>query len=147
GVEVPGGFVSEEDSWLVDERPRDRDALLFAPGELRRIMVQAFRQSDFLEQPARGGFDPALAAEFQGHHDVLDRGERRNELEGLEDETRELIADPGAAVLVELREVLSGKTDRAARGCVQSRAETQQGCLPRTGRADDGHGLAGFHPE
>ena len=41
GVEVPGRLVGQQDRGLVRERPRDRDALLLAARELRRIVMAA----------------------------------------------------------------------------------------------------------
>ena len=38
-VEVAGGLVGQDQGWAVDERPRDRDALLLAAGELARPVV------------------------------------------------------------------------------------------------------------
>ena len=34
-VEVSGWLVGDEHEWIVDQRPRERDALLFAAGQLR----------------------------------------------------------------------------------------------------------------
>src|SRR5687768_1113258 len=52
-VEISGRFVREQQRRLVGERPRDRDTLLLAARELRRIVVPAVLQSHFRKQRAR----------------------------------------------------------------------------------------------
>ena len=54
-VEVAGRFVGEHDGRIVGERARNRDPLLLAPGQLRRVMVAAQGQA----RPRRGA--PARA--------------------------------------------------------------------------------------
>ena len=49
-IEVAGRLVGEEHPRPVDQRPGDGHALLFAAGKLRRLVVDAIRQADFLEQ-------------------------------------------------------------------------------------------------
>ena len=50
GVEVAGRFVGEEQRRIVGQRARNRDALLLAAGELRRVMVRAVGQAHLGEQ-------------------------------------------------------------------------------------------------
>ncbi len=52
-VEVPGRLVGQDQLGIVDERPRDRDALLLAARELARVVVLAPGEADDLEAPAR----------------------------------------------------------------------------------------------
>ena len=49
GVEIPGRLVRQENRGLVRQRPRDRDALLLAARELRRVVMAARAEA------ARGG--------------------------------------------------------------------------------------------
>src|SRR3982074_2467552 len=49
GAEVPGRLVGEKDPRVVDERPRDRDSLLLAAGELIWELVLFAFQSDDAE--------------------------------------------------------------------------------------------------
>ena len=65
GVEVARRLVREEDGRARDERPRDRDALLLAAGELRRAVLPAVRQADVREELSShclSGFTPAIAS-------------------------------------------------------------------------------------
>ena len=57
GVEIAGWFVGEQHRRSSDESARDRHALLFAPGELTRIMTDPLAQAHTLER-----FERALLA-------------------------------------------------------------------------------------
>ena len=48
-VEVAGGFVGEEDGRVVDERSGDGDPLLFAAGEVARLVAPPITQTDLVE--------------------------------------------------------------------------------------------------
>ena len=61
-VEIARRLVGEQERRVVHERPRDGNALLLAPGELRRFMMQAIGKPDFFEQGDR----PALCADARG---------------------------------------------------------------------------------
>lgn len=50
GVEVTGGFVREEDGRVVDERSCDGDPLLFAAGELARLVAASITKTDLVER-------------------------------------------------------------------------------------------------
>ena len=53
-VEVAGRLVGQHDRRIVGERARDRDALLLAARQLRRIVMRAIGQPNLVEQlPAR----------------------------------------------------------------------------------------------
>src|ERR1700682_29260 len=84
-VEVPGWLVGEKDPRIVDERARNRDPLLLAPGELiGELILFAFQPSDAeylfdlrLEVP-QGAFGHA-----QGEGDVLEHSQVGEQLEVL----------------------------------------------------------------
>ena len=95
GVEVAGRLVGEQHGRLGDERAGDRDALLLAAGELRRLVVAALGEADALDQRVdrrASGLRPAIAS---GSEDVLLRGQRRQQVEGLEDEADVAAAQAG----------------------------------------------------
>ena len=50
GVEIAGRLVGQHDRRIVGQRARERDALLLAAGQLRRIVMRAPGQPHFLEQ-------------------------------------------------------------------------------------------------
>src|SRR5258706_8088159 len=90
-VEIAGGFISQNDLRIIDQRPRDADALLLASGKLRGQVLRA------VAQPYAGqGFNRLSlighAVEVLRQHDVLDRGEIWNQVKLLEDESNFLRA-------------------------------------------------------
>src|SRR5690606_31869368 len=136
GVEVPGRLVGEQDLGLVDERARERDALLLPAGKLGRIMVEPIAEPDAAEQLRGASRDvPPVAAQLERHLHVLTRGQRRDQLERLEHEADRRPAKPGALVLGERRQVGAGDLDRSASGRVEPGEEAEQGCLSAAGRA------------
>ena len=70
-VQISRGLVGEKDKGLVNERPRQRDALLFAAGQLSRKMRNALREPDAFKefQPLLSG--SPVAAQFHRHGDVF----------------------------------------------------------------------------
>ena len=52
-VERTGGLVGEQDRRTVDQRARDRDALLLAAGQLAGTMLGAFAQADRVQRRMR----------------------------------------------------------------------------------------------
>src|SRR5581483_5359463 len=87
-VEVPGRLVGEDYPRLDGERARDRDALLLAAGELRRQVVCPLGEADLAQE--REGAQPQLLARNsrrgEAGLDVLERRQRRDQVELLEDE-------------------------------------------------------------
>ena len=72
-----------------DERAGDRDALLLAARELARQVLGAVGEADLAEQRARAVAQLVAAGARSGASaelDVLERGERRDQVELLEDE-------------------------------------------------------------
>ena len=100
-VEIAGRFVGEDQRRIVGQRPRDRDALLLAARQLRRIVMTAIVQSDFVEQRLRARRGIATAGDLHRHLDVLDRRQRRHQVEELKDEADLLAAQPRQRVFIE----------------------------------------------
>ena len=86
GVEVAGRLVGEDDLRPAGEGAGDGDALLLAARELRRAVLQAVRQPDGLDDVVEPGGVGLAAGEARRERDVLGRGQRRDEVERLEDE-------------------------------------------------------------
>ena len=107
-------------------------------------MADALCQSDLLQHGSRlrmrfGGFH---AAYQQRHGDVFQRGEFRQQVVELVDETERTVAQFAALRLVHLRYILSQDADAAAGDGVEPAQQMQQGALAGTGCADDGDALA-----
>src|SRR5690606_3719220 len=135
GVEISGRLVGEQDPRLVDERARERDALLLAARELRRIMIEPAAQAHALEQRRGPRRDVAVAAQLERHLYVLERGQRRQELERLKDEADVIAPETGPLVLGQRREIGAVDRDRAAARRVEAREEPEKRCLAAARRA------------
>src|SRR5262249_57986547 len=94
------GFIGEQQLGLIDERASDGHALLLPARKLRRLMVEPIRQADAFEQLAGAG--PAIAAAVRRmrigkrHGDIIERGDARQQVEILKDETELVIAQEGS---------------------------------------------------
>ncbi len=141
-VKVAGRFVGEEDLGRVDEGAGEGNALLLAAGELNREMVEPLAETDLFKKRAGLGAVGAARTEFEGDEDVLQRGERREELEVLEDETDAFVAEGGAGVFGKVVQATTIEGDGTGGRGVETGAETEQGRLTTPGGADDGHGVA-----
>ena len=98
-VELPGRLIRQEEGGSVGERAGNRDALLFAAGQLVRPVVGAAAQAHHLEQLVHAPVPlPRLGLhQPERHLDVLRGRQDGHQAEGLEDE-----ADIPAAELDEL---------------------------------------------
>src|SRR5882672_6512289 len=129
-VEVAERLVHQDERRLGDDRARERDALLLAAGELRRI---ALRQSGQLHQ-LEGAVDAAIdlgprdPADLEAEADVARDGEVREERVVLEDhaEAASLRRVSGDVPAVEL--------DRPRVGIEETGDAVERRRLPAAGR-------------
>ena len=84
---------------------------------------------------SRSGLRPARR---DGQRDVLGRGQRRHQVEVLEDEADAVAPQPGEPGVVELPDVLTAHVGRARGRPVQARHAVHERRLARAGRAHDG---------
>ena len=70
-VQVAGRLVGEHDRRVVGQRARERDPLLLAAGQLRRIVMGAAGQPDFLQQLLGARPRVGDAGDLHRHRDVL----------------------------------------------------------------------------
>ena len=140
-VQSRGRLVRQDDFRFVDQSPRDCDPLLLPARHLAGKVVHAVPQPHLLEQldaalprlaPTDGGVD------VEGHLDVLARGERVEQVVGLEDES-----DVAAHLHHRLRagaaQLLVQNAEAAVLHRAQGADQSQEGRFSRTGgpRADD----------
>src|SRR5205085_5915315 len=87
-VEVRERLVEQDHRRVVDERPRDRDALLLSARELVRESLAELSEPQLLEHfgDALGAFRAAHIAQLQTVGDVVEDGLVRPERVRLEDE-------------------------------------------------------------
>ena len=81
------------------------------------------------------------------HTKARQRGQVRQQLEGLEYKADVLLAEYGAAVLVQLEDVGAFQFHRAAAGQVQARQEAQPRGFAGARGTDDGQRFASLHAE
>ncbi len=143
-VEVAGRLVGEHELGREKQGAGDRDPLLLAAGELGGEMVDAVAQPDPVEQHAcalaHGRVAPLGDDRGQGH--VLLRGERREQVEELEDEADVVAAQLGQLLVVEPLVVAAGDGDRPGGRRFERPDDVQQGALPGARRSHDRDHLA-----
>ena len=145
GVEVAGGLVGEQEFWAGDEGSGDGKALLLASGEFARaVMAAAFEF--YVDEPG-GGFGEGLfagrAAGEQGHGDVFEGGELRQEVVELPDVADVSVAVGGGLFGGEGGDVDVAAEDGAGGGFVECGEEVEEGTFAGAGLADDGDHLTG----
>ena len=98
GVEVAGRLVGEHDGRARRQRPRDRDPLLLAAGQLAGPVADPVGQAEHLDEVvdprALVGGEPA-AGQLERQQHVLAHVEGRHQVEGLEDEADVRTAQDG----------------------------------------------------
>ena len=143
---LPARAQVERTSWLIgkqhvrpgDQRPRERNTLLLPTGEFRGAVSAPIDQPDSLQYVGHRTLVCAPTGEPQRQVDVLLHGERRNEIERLEDEPDSVPTEFRESSLAELRQI-DGPNPGAPFGrAVQPSRDLQQCALPRPGRAHYG---------
>ena len=141
-VEVAGGLVGEDDLGSAGQGARTRHPLLLAAGELARAVAQTVAQADRVDD----GVEPLLvglaAGDVQGQRDVLQRGQRRHQVERLEDEADAVAAQLGEPLVVERGQLGVADVDRAGGGGVETGDTVHEGRLAGAGRPHDRGELA-----
>jgi hypothetical protein len=141
-VEVAGGLVGEYDARVVYERAGDGDPLLLPARKLSRQVFHPVGQPDVREALPRGLVEFPLARVHQRELRVLKRGQAREQMELLEDETRHAVAKHGKAVVVEPADVVPVEKVGAAVRPVEKPQDVEQRRLPRARRPHDGDEFA-----
>ena len=143
-VERAGRLVGEQNVRIVDERPRDGDALHLAAGHLVRLFVELVAKANALERLFRALAALALAhaGERERQLHVAQYRLVRNEVIALEDEADGVVA---VAVPVGVGEVLcrsAADDEIAARIVVQTADDVEQRRLAAARMSEDGDKLA-----
>src|SRR5262249_55778465 len=136
-------LVRDDERRIVDERPRNRNPLLFATGQGTRVGRDAVLKAHQFQDVKCAA--PLLhltnAQPFTHKRNVLEDGTRRNELEVLENE-----ADP-AAVFLNLasgqqRQIVAVDEDLALARAFLQEQQSEKGGLARAARAGQKDELA-----
>src|SRR5206468_801168 len=105
-IEITRRLVGEENARCVGEGARDGYTLLLAAGELRWEVVQPVAKAHASQELAGADVGAGVAAQLERDLYVLQRRERRNQLEALKHESNLLAAESRARILVHGREVV-----------------------------------------
>ena len=107
-----------------DERPRHGDALLLAAGELGRLVPEPVAEADGGDELVDPGLVALAPGDGQRQDDVLGRGQRRQQVERLEDEADLVAAQLREGAVLEARDldavdpdVAGARAGRGRRGC------------------------------
>ena len=146
-VEIGRGLIGEQHLRTVHERSRDGHALLLADGELVGHRVRAFADAEGDQHRSRGGAVDRAPGDVLRDQQVLQRGERRQQVELLQDDADVPAAKEVARRRRELREILPGDDDAPGGRAEEPRDQMQQRRLPASGRTDDQHVVAFGQPE
>src|SRR5450759_1090704 len=145
-VEVSGRLVRQHQLRLVDQRPRDRDALLLPAGELARQVPLPARETHRFEASA-GSLDPILRSVAVGRIDqgklhVLEGRRSGEKVERLENEPDLSVPDVRALVPIEARDVHAVQEVTPGGGAIEATDDVHEGALTRARRPHHRHELA-----
>ncbi len=143
-IEVPRRLIGEHDERLVDERACDGDTLLLPSRKFRRPVLEPVSQPNIAQNPLCGTRGvPARGPGYEARqHHILDRGEFRQEMVQLEDETDLLPAQLGEITIRKPRDLARVEKNFARVGAIERAEEMQERALPRPRRSDDADDLA-----
>src|SRR5690349_11411921 len=128
---APVGSSANTTSGPGNEGPGDRDPLLLAAGQLRGTVAQALLEPDPGGDLTHGRAPRPAAVQAQGQGNVLCDGERRQQVEGLEDEPDPLTPQDRQPPLAEVRQVDTAQGNASGGGPVQPRRHDQECALAR----------------
>ncbi len=138
-VEARGGFVAEHELRTGHEGAGDGDALLLTTAEGLGKLLAAVAHADFGDGFVHAllGFLMRNALKLKGKHHVLFGGQRRDEVEALEDESDFLKPQGRQFLFGEAIDLPSGDHHVTLRRINHAAEHGQQGRFPRPRRADD----------
>ncbi len=141
-VEVARRLIREDDLRPTGQRPGDGNALLLPSRELRRSMLDPASETDGVDHQIQPALVGLAAGEHQRQGDVLQRRQRRHQVERLEDEADPVAAQMGQLLVVERAQVDVADEDVTARQRVEPGDGVHQGGLAGSGRPHDRRELA-----
>ncbi len=138
-VEMRRGLVREDERRVVSQGSGNRDPLLLTTGKVARPVVPTVPQTDLLEQPvgALAGGRGAETCGPQRNLDVLARGQARNEIERLEDDSDAVPAVLGQRSARERRDLDASELHAASGRREDRREDRQQRRLAATAGAEE----------
>ncbi|HEX7779284.1 MAG TPA: hypothetical protein VF424_08610 [Vicinamibacterales bacterium] len=148
-VQISGRFVRQQERGPADKGAGDRHALLLASGQRPGPVMRTIGQPHPVEQGLRA--HPPLTGRqprnSEGHLDVFERRELRQQVMELEDESDMAIPESHACGVIHL--IDRGVTDANRPGVegIEAAQDMEQRALADTGRADNRDHFALLDPE
>src|SRR5208283_2179986 len=143
-IEVPGGFISEDQLGFIDQCAGNGHTLLFPAGKLRRKMSEAIAESYAFK--SGGGLRFIRdAMKILRQHDIFERTEIRYEMKLLEDESNFFGSVADQIIFAEFCQVHAIDNDVARRQGVEATENIDQRGLAAAGGAHQGHPLTGLN--
>jgi len=138
-VEIARRLVGQQDLRLCNQRPCQCQPLLLASGKFSRTMMPARFESDFAQPPRSFFFGGSqrLPAGQQGHGDILQCGEFRQQVVKLPDVADLAIAKLSGFILRKRIHLGVGAVYGTSRRTIKSGEDVQQGTLSRARLPDD----------
>ena len=133
GVQVARRLVCKDDRRVIDKGASERNALALTPRELTRLVHHARFEPDIDEGllRARDAFRGGCAVVNQGQFHVVQRASSSQQVEGLEDETNFLVANPGQLIVVKVAYELTVEPIAGlSRGCQGSQSNSSTWICP-----------------
>ena len=143
GVEGAGGLVREHDLRTAGECASRGDALLLPAGQLRRTVREPLGEPDRLDDRLDPERVRLATGDLDRQHDVLRRGQRRQQVERLEDEADLVAAQQGERLVLQRRDLGVADVDLPGGRPVEAGQHVQQRRLAGAGRAHDRGELTG----
>src|SRR5262245_17308989 len=143
-IQVSGRLVRENQCRIGHDRAGDRNPLLLSAGELPRQVVHPLSEPHEFERGGRVLESLRLlqVGQLERKLDILDRGQYRNQVELLEDETDVFIPPVRDLPVAQLAQVVAQHTDLALRWTVHRCDQVQKRRFPGAGRPHERHEIA-----
>ncbi len=143
-VEVARRLVGQQDGWIVDERSRDREALLLAPGELGGKRLRDRPQPEPVDELAGAPLGVGVRATHpRREQHVRFPGQLGQQVEELEDEADSAPPQRAQRAFGSAGHALAAELDQAGLRAVEAAEQVQQRRLARTRAAEHRDDLAG----
>ena len=138
-VKSSGRLVRHDDVGIVDKRAGDRNTLLLTSGKLARQVAETVAEVEGLNKVTEVLLiaHVGLVAHHGRDEDVLKRGELRNEVVTLENESHVFAAEASELVVRKLGDLRAVYRYASRIGLVETCAEVKEGGLTGTGGTDD----------
>lgn len=138
-VQIPGRLVGQDDGRFIDEGTGNRNTLLLAAGELGRAMGHPFGESHFGEEAHRPQLGLLLIRPVQQawHHNILERGELREQVVKLENESEIAVPYTVELQLAALTGIGPPDENPPRIGQVEGPEKMEQGALSRSRGAEN----------